>query len=95
MLDLVSAGFVFFAAIIPGYLSLKLKGDIVKVTIALTAFIVLHGIYHVVKMQGLESMADGIFEPASVIVLIVFGLIFLDIIYKKDKKKQQGMRWER
>ena len=58
---------MFFAAIIPGYLSLKLRGDISKVTIMLTAFIVVHGIYHVVRMQGAESIADNVFEPASII----------------------------
>ena len=60
---------MFFAAIIPGYLSLKLRGDISKVTIMLTAFIVVHGIYHVVRMQGAESIADNVFEPASIIVI--------------------------
>ena len=85
-LDLVSAVMIFFAAIIPAYLSLKLKGDISKVTIALTAFIVLHGIYHVVRMQGIESMADNVFEPASVIVLIAFGVTYLSVSYKKKQE---------
>ena len=88
-LDLVSAALIFFAAIIPAYLSLKLRGDIGKVTIALTAFIVLHGIYHVVRMQGLESMADGVFEPASVIMLIAFGATYLGV---SRKKKQEAAR---
>jgi hypothetical protein len=85
-LDLVSAVMIFFAAIIPAYLSLKLKGDISKVTITLTAFIVLHGIYHVVRMQGIESMADNVFEPASVIVLIAFGVTYLNVSYKKKQE---------
>jgi hypothetical protein len=85
-LDLVSAVMIFFAAIIPAYLSLKLKGDISKVTITLTAFIVLHGIYHVVRMQGIESMADNVFEPASVIVLIAFGVTYLSVSYKKKQE---------
>lgn len=85
-LDLVSAALIFFAAIIPAYLSLKLRGDIGKITIALTAFIVMHGIYHVVRMQGLESMADGVFEPASVIMLIAFGATYLGVSYKKKQE---------
>lgn len=87
-LDLVSAGMMFFAAIIPAYLSLKLKGDISKVTIALTAFIVVHGIYHIVRMQGIESIADNVFEPASIIVLIAFGITYLGVSYKKKKKQE-------
>ncbi len=81
---------MFFAAIIPGYLSLKLRGDISKVTVMLTAFIVMHGIYHLVRMQGIESIADSVFEPASIIVLIVFGVTYLGVSYKKKKKKTGG-----
>jgi ABC-type transport system involved in cytochrome c biogenesis permease subunit len=89
-LDLVSAVMIFFAAIIPAYLSLKLKGNIRKVTITLTAFIVMHGIYHVVRMQGIESIADSVFEPASIIVLIAFGLTYLAVSYEKKKQEATG-----
>jgi len=89
-LDLVSAVLVFFAAIIPAYLSLKLKGNIRKVTIALTAFIVVHGIYHVVRMQGIESIADSVLEPASVIILIAFGLTYLGVSYEKKRQEATG-----
>jgi hypothetical protein len=87
-LDAISAAMIFFAAIIPGYLSLKLRGDISKVTIMLTAFIVVHGIYHLVRMQGIESIADGVFEPASIIVLIAFGVTYLGVSDKKKKKEE-------
>jgi hypothetical protein len=86
-LDLVSAIMIFFAAIIPAYLSLKLKGNIRKVTITLAAFIVMHGIYHVVRMQGIESIADSVFEPASIIVLIAFGVTYLAVSYTKEKQE--------
>jgi hypothetical protein len=89
-LDLISATMMFFAAIIPAYLSLKLKGDIIKVTIMLTAFIVVHGIYHLVRIQGMESIADSVFEPASIIVLIAFGVIYLGVSYKKKKQEATG-----
>ena len=89
-LDLVSAVMILFAAIIPAYLSLKLKGNIRKVTITLTAFIVAHGIYHVVRMQGIESLADSVFEPASIIVLIAFGVTYLGVSYEKKKQEATG-----
>jgi DMSO/TMAO reductase YedYZ heme-binding membrane subunit len=89
-LDLVSAVLVFFAAIIPAYLSLKLKGNIRKVTITLTAFIVVHGIYHIVRMQGIESIADSVLEPASVIILIAFGLTYLGVSYEKKRQEATG-----
>jgi uncharacterized membrane protein len=89
-LDLVSALLVFFAAIIPAYLSLKLKGNIRKVTIMLIAFLVVHGIYHVVRMQGIESIADSVLEPASVIILIAFGLTYLGVSYEKKRQEATG-----
>ncbi len=85
-LDFVSAVMIFFAAIVPTYLSFKLKGDIRKVTIALTAFIVIHGIYHLVRMQGNESIAESVFEPASIIMLIAFGITYLGVSYKKKQE---------
>jgi ABC-type uncharacterized transport system permease subunit len=88
-LDFVSATMIFFAAIVPAYLSFNTKGDIRKVTIALTAFIVIHGIYHLVRMQGNESIAESVFEPASIIMLIAFGIIYLGVSYKK---KQEATR---
>jgi hypothetical protein len=87
-LDLVSVVMMFFAASIPAYLSLKLRGDLRKVTIMLTAFIVVHGIYHIVRMQGIESIADSVLEPASIIVLIVFGIAYLSTSYKRKKKQE-------
>jgi hypothetical protein len=85
-LDLLSAILIFSAAIIPAYLSIKLRGNTRKLTIALTAFVVLHGIYHAVRMQGLESMADGVFEPASIVMLIAFGTTYLGISYRKKQE---------
>jgi len=85
-LDFVSAVLIFFAAIIPAYLSVKLKGNMRMMTVALTAFIIMHGIYHTVRMQGLESMADGVFEPASVVMLIAFGATYLGVSYKKKQE---------
>jgi hypothetical protein len=87
-LDLAGAIVIFFAAIIPAYLSIRLRGNIRKLTAALTAFIVLHGIYHVVRMQGLGSMADGVLEPASVVMLIAFGITYLGVSHKREKQQE-------
>jgi hypothetical protein len=89
-LDLVGAVLILVGGIIPAYLSIKLKGDIARVTIALTAFILAHGIYHVVRMQGMEEVADGILEPASVLLLIAFGVIYLGMSNKKKKNIAKG-----
>jgi len=86
-LDFISAVLILFAAIIPAYLAAKVGGDLRKLTIALTVFIILHGIYHIVRMQGMEFLADGILEPASVIALIAFGVAYLGVSYKKKRQK--------
>jgi hypothetical protein len=88
-LDLVGAIAIFFGGLVPGYLSFRLKGDMAKLTIVLTVFIVVHGIYHLVRMQGMESIADGIFEPASVIVLIAFGVSFLVVAHRKNELRRK------
>ena len=85
-LDLVGALLIFIAGVVPAYLSFKLRGDMFKITIALTAFIVMHGVYHVVRMQGMESIADSVFEPVSVLALIAFGATYLGISHKKKKE---------
>jgi ABC-type uncharacterized transport system permease subunit len=89
-LDLVSAVLIFLAAIVPAYLSTRLGGKTRKLTIALTTFVVAHGTYHVVRMLGLESIADGVFEPASIIVLIIFGIIYIGV--SQTRQPQETIR---
>lgn len=84
-LDLVSAIMIFFAGAIPAYLSLKLKGDMAVMTAALSVFIAIHGTYHVVRMQG-QELADGVFEPASVVALIAFGATYVSVVRKRKKE---------
>ena len=85
VLDLVGAAAIFLAAVIPAYLSIRIRGNMGKVTLALTAFIVVHGIYHIARLQGLESMADSLFEPLSVALLVVFGCVYLGFSRKKKE----------
>lgn len=88
-LDLIGAIAIFFAGVIPAYLSFKLRGDMAMLTIALTVFIIMHGIYHLVRLQGMESIADGLFEPASVLALIAFGVTYFGVSHKKTKEEMQ------
>ncbi|TLY08859.1 MAG: hypothetical protein E6K88_06125 [Thaumarchaeota archaeon] len=83
-LDFIGGILILFAGIIPAYLSAKLRGDLRKMTIALTAFIVLHGTYHIVRMQGMEFLADRILEPTSVMTLI--ALVQYPLVYLTGRK---------
>ena len=87
-LNFIGAVLILSAAIIPAYLSIKLRGTLRIMTISLTAFIGLHGIYHIASVQGMELLSDGILEPASVIALLAFGSIYLGISFMKHEKQE-------
>jgi hypothetical protein len=86
-LHLISTVFVFGASIIPIYLSLNLKkGPLRMLTITLTFFILVHGIYHITGFLGFNLLAEGLFEPLSIIILIFFGVVYLNTILTKRQK---------
>ena len=75
-LHFVSAIAIFLAAVVPIYLTLKLKDNLRRLTLILTIFILTHAIFHVTGFIGFNFLAEGIFEPLSVVVLIFFGVTF-------------------
>jgi hypothetical protein len=75
-LHFVSAIAIFLAAVVPIYLTLKLKDNLRKLTLILTIFILTHAIFHVLGFLGFNFLAEGVFEPISVTVLIFFGITF-------------------
>ena len=83
----MSAIFIFVAAIIPVYLSFKLKQTLRKLTIGLAAFVIIHGIYHVFGTLGYDFLADNVFEPLSAAVLVFFGISYFAILRNKKKKE--------
>jgi len=86
LLHLASGIIIFAAALIPLYLSFRLKSNLKVLTILLAIFIFTHGIYHLVYYGGLELLAEGVFRTISIIVLIIFGISF---IYVASSKKEQ------
>jgi uncharacterized membrane protein YqaE (UPF0057 family) len=76
-LHLSSFILIIIAIAIPAYLVLKLKGNLRILAMLLTIFVSVHGVYHIFGALGFEFLADNIFEPASVAVLILFELTFL------------------
>jgi len=75
-LHFISAVAIFLAAVVPIYLSLKLKDNLRRLTLILTIFILTHAIFHVTGFLGFNFLAEGVFEPLSVAVLIFFGIAF-------------------
>jgi len=77
---------MFAAAIVPIYLSLKLKSNLRILTVLLTVFIFVHGIYHLAYYAGEEVLGEGLFRTISIVVLIIFGIAFFYISrFKKEK----------
>jgi hypothetical protein len=75
-LHFISAMAIFLAAVVPIYLTLRLKGNLRRLTLTLTIFILTHAIYHIAGYFGFNFLA-GVFEPLSVIALILFGITLL------------------
>ena len=84
-LHLISTIAIFSAAIIPIYISIKIKTGnkqkIRAITMTLTAFILIHGFYHVFALFGYTLIAEGFFEPLSAIILVLFAILMVRILY--------------
>jgi hypothetical protein len=97
LLHLISTIAIFSAAIIPIYISIRIKTGnklrIRAITVTLTIFILIHGLYHIFGFFGYRLVAEGFFEPLSVITLILFALLMIKILYPKSfyiLRKQKG-----
>ena len=83
-LHLISAVLILLAAVVPIYLTIKLKDNLRKLTAILSIFVLIHAVYQVVGFFGLTLLADGVFEPLSVGVLIFFGIIYSGIAKQRS-----------
>jgi hypothetical protein len=77
---------MFAAAIVPVYLSLRLRSNLRILTILLSVFIFIHGLYHFAYFTGQEVLGEGLFRTISIVVLIIFGCAF---IYIEGSKKEK------
>ena len=78
-INIVNSIAIFFASVIPIYLSLHLKGNLKKLTILVGIFAIVHAIYHTMEVFGFEAIAENFIEPLSILVLVVFGFWYLRI----------------
>ena len=78
-MDLVTGGIVLFtimvaAGIVPLIMALKVKIHGLRVlSLLLGLFAIVHGFYHLASGFQQELLADAVFEPASLILLIGLG----------------------
>lgn len=81
---IVSTVVILLAAVVPIYLTIKLKNNLKKLTAVLSIFILMHAVYHIVGFLGFNLLAEGVFEPLSVAVLIFFGIVYSGIARPKN-----------
>jgi len=89
-LHFISTVIILLAAIVPIYLTIKLKGTLKKLTAILSIFVLIHAVYQVVGFLGFNLLADGVFEPISAGLLIFFGIVYSGIA-KEKKMSVQNM----
>jgi hypothetical protein len=75
-LHFISAIVILVAALVPIYLTIKLKDNLRKLMAILSLFLLTHSVYHILGFLGLTLLAEGVFEPLSVAVLIIFGFVY-------------------
>ena len=73
-LQFISAIIILASSAVPIYLTIKLKDNLKKLTLILTVFILIHAVYHVFGFLGYSLIAEGVFQPLSVMALIFFGI---------------------
>jgi len=94
-LHLVSAILILLAAVVPVYLTIRLRDNLRKLVLVLTIFILVHAVYHIVGFFGLTILAEGVFEPLSVAILIFFGIVYSGMTRPKylGAKNSTAMVW--
>ena len=75
-LHFISAVAIFLSAVVPIYLTARLKNNkLKKLTLVFSIFILIHSVYHVTGFFGFYFLAEGVFMPLSVVALIFFDRI--------------------
>jgi hypothetical protein len=94
-LHFISTILILFAAVVPIYLTVRLRDSLRKLVLVLAIFILVHAVYHIVGFFGFTILAEVIFEPLSVAVLIFFGIVYSGIARPKNlgAKNMMAVVW--
>ena len=93
-LHFISAIVILLAALVPIYLTIRLKDNLRKLVAILSLFLLIHSVYHILGFLGLTLLAEGVFEPLSVAVLIIFGFVYFGIAKPKNMSiKNMVVAW--
>lgn len=76
-LHLISGLAFFSGSVVLVYFSIKSTGRIRFLAIIFLVFTLVHSLYHVTSYFDQELLSEGLLEPMSVIILILFGISYL------------------
>ena len=80
-LHLVSTIVVLISIVIPVFIAIQLRHSnnrrLRDLMIVLAIFVAVHGIYHITDFFGFSFLAEWLFEPISIAILIFFGVLYL------------------
>jgi len=91
-LDLVTGGIALFtimvaAGVVPLIMALKVKVHSLRIlSLLLGLFAVVHGFYHLAFGFQQELLADAVFEPISLVLLIGLGVYYSRVGISIDGK---------
>jgi len=78
-LSLLNFLFMLITASAPLYLAVRLRGSKIRLlylSIGLATFALVHSLYHLAEFLNLDSLADNVFLPLSVVLLVVYGIYY-------------------
>ncbi|TMI29347.1 hypothetical protein E6H29_11580 [Candidatus Bathyarchaeota archaeon] len=81
-MDLVTGGIVLFtimaaAGIVPLIMAVKTKVRSLRIlSLLLGLFAIVHGFYHLASGYQQEILADAVFEPLSLVLLVTLGAYY-------------------
>lgn len=86
ILHLISGLAFFSGSVVLSYFSIKSRGRIRFLAIIFLVFTLVHSLYHVTSFFDQELLSEGLLEPLSVIILILFGVSYLIIKSRQEIK---------
>jgi hypothetical protein len=84
----VGALFIFASAAVPIYLSFKVHGISRQLTMILSAFILVCGLFWVSIILNFVLLGQGFLSPLSALILAYFGFTYLNAVKGKVMVKK-------
>ena len=81
------ASFIFPASAVPIYLSIRVTKIMMgRLAVLLAAFSLVHASYHAAAFAGFEFLSEDVLEPASVVLLLIFGISYSISTQRRQKE---------